>query len=173
MCWLSILFRWWVMGLLFWGMVECYDPCMMCQQLIGDLLNNNMILLPFAIDPHGRLGPVFNNFLYQSSTPIDLKFQRHLPNAQTMAYRAVHEPSPIGILHTADNNWKHNKTRPFFGHSHTSPTPSIYTIQHLGSGITKGFATLIRNGTKISTPQSATHYSPTHTQTQDLNSVAL
>ena len=44
--------------------------------------------------------------------------------------------------------WKLNKTKQFFGNSYTSPTPSIYTIQQLGLGITKAFSTHIRNATK-------------------------
>jgi hypothetical protein len=59
--------------------------------------------------------------------------------------RATTSPSPIGILRTADSIWKTTKQRPFFGYSYTSPTPTIYTLQKLGLGITKAFALHIRN----------------------------
>ena len=128
-----------------------------------------MILLPFVLDPHGRLRPILNNFLIPNTTPLIYNFQQHLPNAQIMAYKATHDPCPIGILRTADAIWKQHKTRTFYGYSYTAPTPSIYTIQQLGLGITKGFSTLLRNATKISTPQSAHRMSRTD-HLQDINS---
>ena len=139
------------------------------EESIGDLLNNNMILLPFTLDSHGRLGPIMNNFLIPSSTPLNYTFMAHLPNAQKMAYKATHDPCPIGILRTADAIWKQNKTRTFYGYSYTAPTPSIYTIQQLGLGITKGFAILLRNATKISRPHSTA--GRTDTNTQDIDSL--
>jgi len=77
-------------------------------------------------------------------------------------------PCPIGILKTADARWKVNKTRIFFGHSYTSPSPSIYTIQQLGLGITKAYSTLIKNATK------SIHAPLEHNErgTQDLQSIA-
>ncbi len=139
------------------------------EQSIGDLLANNMILLPLALDQHGRWGPIMNNFLTSSSTPLSYDFRRH-PNAQTMAYRATHDPCPIGILRTADAIWKANKTRTFYGHSYTAPTPSIYTIQQLGLGITKGFSILLRNATKISTPHPVTTRKRSDTLVHDIDS---
>jgi hypothetical protein len=55
---------------------------------------------------------------------------------------------PLGILRTADANWKLNKNRNFFGFSYTAPTPTIYTIQQLGLGITKAYSLHIRNASK-------------------------
>ena len=68
------------------------------------------------------------------------------------------------ILRTADAIWKQNKTRIFYGYSYTAPTTSIYTIQQLGLGITKGFSILLRNATKISRPHSAQTTSHSDTQ---------
>jgi hypothetical protein len=61
-----------------------------------------------------------------------------------MFRRATTTPCPTGILRTADANWKLNRTRKFFGHSYTSPSPSIFTIQQLGLGLTKAFSLHIR-----------------------------
>ena len=52
-------------------------------------------------------------------------------------------------LTSADHNWKLSQSptrRPFFGHSHTAPTPSIYTIQQLVLTTTHAFSNLIRHG---------------------------
>jgi hypothetical protein len=75
-------------------------------------------------------------------------YQNTKPNAAAMLSRITSHPCPIGILKTADSLWKTNKTRKFYGYSYTSPTPSIYTTQQLGLGITKAFATHIKNAAK-------------------------
>jgi hypothetical protein len=107
------------------------------DEVIGDLLNNNMILLPLALDPHGRWGPIMHNLLFNTATPPKYKFKPNVPNASIMAFKATTTPCPLGILQTADSVWKQNQIRPFYGHSYTSPTPSIHTIQQLGLGLPK------------------------------------
>ncbi len=116
--------------------------------VIGDILKQNMILIPFAIDPHGRWGPIFDNFLFNSKCSSNYTFPESRPNAKLMFCRATTQPCPLGILKTADHIWKNTKNRQFFGYSYTAPSPSLYTIQKLGLGITKAFTTHIRNATK-------------------------
>ena len=108
-----------------------------------------MILLSFAIDPHGRFGPLTRAFLSSSDTPIaPIKFPRTRPHARTMHHRATTHPCPTGILQTANIHWKHTSTRRFYGFSHTAPTPYIHMMQQLGLGITKAFTLHLRNCTK-------------------------
>ena len=97
-----------------------------------------------------------------SNNNLDYSFPRHRPNAQIMCSRSITHPCPIGILRTADTYWKTNKTRHFFGNSYSSPTPSIYTIQQLGLGITKAYSTHIRNATRT--------YTTTNTQRNNSSS---
>jgi len=139
------------------------------DQVIGDLLKQNMILIPIAIDPHGRCGPITENFLNLLNRDLNYTFPAHRPNAATMFMKSTHAPCPIGILRTADKVWKLSKTRQFFGRSYTAPTPSIYTIQQMGLGITKAFTVHIRNATKNSsthshgmdnTPRNSLHTGP-------------
>ena len=118
------------------------------ERTIGELLIANMLLLPFALDPHGRWGPIMQNFLNLTTHNIRYSFRNNKPNAAAMLAKITSHPCPIGVLKTADSMWKLNKTRKFFGYSYTSPTPSIYTTQQLGLGITKAFATHIRNAVK-------------------------
>jgi hypothetical protein len=96
--------------------------------IIGELIKTNMVLLPFAIDPHGRLGPILQHFLSLSDKVLDYNFPQHQPNPQNMFTISTTHPFPIGILQTADCTWKSNKPWQFFGYSYSSPTPSIYTI---------------------------------------------
>ena len=114
--------------------MDAYDPTTRINgdAVIGDLLQQNMILLPFAIDPHGRFGLILTHFLFQPTAQLAFDFPTSRPNARIMLAKSTTSPSPIGILRTADCLWKQNKQRPFFGHSYTAPTPSIFTIQQLG-----------------------------------------
>jgi len=127
------------------------------KQTIGELLTANMLLIPVALDPHARWGPITQNFLNLTTEDLQYTFRSNKPNAATMFSKITTHPCPIVILKTADVLWKENKTRKFFGHSYTAPTPSLHTIQQLGLGITKAFTTLIRNATKSIHTQTANH----------------
>ena len=140
------------------------------DEVIGDLLNNNMILLPLALDPHGRWGPIMHNLLFNTATPPKYKFKPNVPNASIMAFKATTTPCPLGILQTADSVWKQNQIRPFYGHSYTSPTPSIHTIQQLGLGITKGLMTILRHAANISRPTHTTAVPGSTCRQQQYNS---
>jgi len=122
------------------------------ETIIQDLLKANTILLPFAIDPHGRWGPILQSFLLTPPlTAEPITFPSSRPHAQTLYQRATTHPAPTGILLSADSTWKRNKTRRYYGFSHTAPTPSIHTLQNLGLGITKAFTLHIRNSITRST----------------------
>ncbi len=124
--------------------------------VIGELIKANMVLLPFAIDPHGRWGPILQHFLSLSDKALDYNFPQHRPNARNMFTISTTYPCPIGILRTADSIWKSNKMQQFFGYSYSSPTPSIFTIQQLGLGSTKAFTAHICNATRPLTTSSST-----------------
>ncbi len=128
-----------------------------------ELLDANTILLAFALDPFGRWGPITQNFLSISTAAERLTFRPDRPNATIMYNRATTHPAPTAILHAADSFWSLHKTRRFFGHSHTAPTPQIQTIQNLGIGITKAFSLHLRNSIQRSTHQHCT----THQTTSD------
>jgi len=127
------------------------------DDVIGNLLHNQMILTPIAINAHGRLGPMIRQNLYGTpppAIPTRKQFKPNRPNAKAMYDRATTLPAPIGIFIEADQRWKqlqaehpqHNQK--FYGLSHYAPTPSITTIQQLGLGITHAFSTLIINSFK-------------------------
>jgi hypothetical protein len=129
--------------------------------VIGELIKANMVLLPFAIDPHGRWGPILQHFLSLSDKALEYNIPQHQPNAQNMFTISTMHPCPIGILQTADSIWKSNKLQQFFGYSYSLPTPSIHTIQQLGLNITKAFTAHIRNTTHLITTSSSSHQHPT------------
>ena len=102
--------------------------------VIGDLLNRNMLLIPFAIDPLGRFGPLLQNFLFGQHAAPQLQFPPSRPNATQMYTKLLQYSSPKGILLLANHNWSLHPTRRFYGHSYLAPTPSITTVQSLGTG---------------------------------------
>ena len=113
--------------------------------LIGKLLSASIVLIPIAIEPHGEWGPMFENFLF-NYTPRHHKpyLTTTWPNANTMCERATTYPCPIGIIHTATSLWKQTKSRTFYGHSHTAPTPKEYILQRLGLSLTKALVFHLR-----------------------------
>ena len=122
------------------------------EEIIGELIQKGIILMPWAIDPHGKWGPVLENFLFNceprqhplfeptQSSPL----RRNTPNAKLMYQLSMNPPSPVGVVTTACIKWKRARTRRFFGHSHTAPTPKEYLLGELGLGITKALAVHLR-----------------------------
>ena len=111
-------------------------------------LNPEHNTLPFAIDPFGCFGPILRHFLFNTAPHQHITFHPSRPNATKMYRRIMTLPCPKGVLPLADHHWKHTRTREFFGHSYSSPTPSITTLQNIGLCISKAFATHIRNATR-------------------------
>ncbi len=97
--------------------------------IIGNILHNNMTLIPFAIDPFGHLGPILCHFLFGTRPTVPLSFPPSQPYATEMYKRITTFPSLTGILQLANNNWTTHQPCHFFGHSYSSPTPSISTLQ--------------------------------------------
>jgi hypothetical protein len=84
------------------------------DSLIGNLLHRNMLLIPFAIDPLGRFGPLLQNFLFGHHPAPLLRFPPLKPNATQMYTKLLQYPSPKGILLLANHNWSLHSTRFFF-----------------------------------------------------------
>ena len=70
------------------------------------------------------------------------------PNATKMYRRLITAPCLSGIFITAVINWEKNKTDPFFGGSHTAPTPVAHTMQQLGLAVTRGYGLRFGQGLK-------------------------
>ena len=116
------------------------------EEIIERLLIGMCILLPVAISPYGRWGPMFHNFLFGRMKEI-YKFPKTRPNAEKMYNRAMNYPAPIGIIPLATATWKKEKPKQqyFYGHSYTSPTPREYAVQNLGLAISNAVALHIRD----------------------------
>lgn len=121
------------------------------EQVIGQLLDRRIILLAMAIDPHGKWGPAMDWFLFHIRPRKLLTFGNAThpkPNAQRMYDLAHDAQCPSGIIPHAASAWRENKTRRFFGHTYTAPTPREHTLQQMGLVVTKAFGLHLRNSTR-------------------------
>ena len=123
------------------------------EDIIKQMIDKGIILIPMTIDPHGKWGPMLENFLFGYTPLTDPMFEptqacprrRFAPHAKTMYELAMSPPCPTNIVTTACIYWQQNKTRTFFGRSYTAPTPKEYLIGELGLGITKALSLHLRN----------------------------
>jgi hypothetical protein len=78
------------------------------ENIIQELLDKNMVLLPFAIDPFGCWGPIARKILAGNGT--NTIYTPNQPNTAIMFKQATTTSCPTRILCTADANWKSNST---------------------------------------------------------------
>ena len=103
------------------------------EEYIREINTANRILLPVSIGPYGDYGPIFRNFLFGQGPLRDMTPFRDRPQANLALKRATTHPAPIGVVITTSVAWKKNKSRTFFGHSYTAPTPRESSSSSLAS----------------------------------------
>lgn len=117
------------------------------EEIIQYLLDAFEVLIPVAISPHGRWGPMFHYFLFGTMAEEHYKFPATRHAAARMYARAMSHPCPAGVIPLATATWK--KERPkhqyFYGHSYTCPTPKEYVLQQLGLAISNAVALHLRD----------------------------
>jgi hypothetical protein len=116
--------------------------------VICDILDQNKILLPLAIDPHGQLGPTLQHFFFDIQATNPIRSTQAKLHATLMYSKIMHFPSPKGVLTLDNHNWKNTQSRQFYGHSYFAPTLTINTLQQLGLTLIKAFPLHIRYATK-------------------------
>ena len=102
------------------------------DEIIGQLYNSNMQLIPFAISPLGLFGPTMNTFLYGTEPITHAIEPRLFPHASKMATRSISNAVPSNILHRANEIWRTKHPNKFFGGSYKSPDPLTYVTQQFG-----------------------------------------
>ena len=117
------------------------------DEIIGDLIKTDKVLIPFAISPYGRMGPMAMRFLFGDDPPVKYKFPATRPNAERMCNRLMNSPCPVGLVPMATALWKKEKSNNhlFFGHSYTCPTPRDYAQQQIGLAISNAIALHVRD----------------------------
>ena len=69
--------------------------------LIGEIAAKNAVMIPFAIDHLGRIGPMARRFLFGEAPPLDYTFPVTRLNAARMCIAAMEPPCPIGVVQSA------------------------------------------------------------------------
>lgn len=99
--------------------------------------------------PNHTINPLPHSHTFNIYTTISSITTPHANNVHTLNRTS----STTWILNSADEHWKHNKTRRFYGYSHTTPTtnPHHSLVQQLGLGITKAFSQHLLRSIKLAT----------------------
>ena len=120
------------------------------KDVIRSLNDKGIVLIPAAIDPHGKWGPMFDSLLtgYRAITPHI--FNQKNQAAATMPERATSHTCPTGIIQQATKHWRATKPNTFYGGSYSAPTPHEWFLQEIGLLVTKAFSIhLRRSGTRV------------------------
>jgi len=92
------------------------------DHLMGILFRMGIALIPMVLDPHGKWGPLMENFLFHySQCKPQAKFVATRSNAAAMLKRIATLPCPMGVVTTVTLVWRHSKTQRFYRNSYTVP----------------------------------------------------
>ena len=93
------------------------------KEVIHSLNGKGFYIVPAAIGPHGKWGPIFDSLIivYRTITP-------HIFNQENQALATIYErstshPCPMGIVQQAKIKWRVTKPNTFYGGSYSAPTP--------------------------------------------------
>ena len=121
------------------------------EEVNADLLDQNQILIPGAIDQFGAFGPCLQRFFFGTAPMLPLPpFQTTKRMSQAMLNRAYSEAVPEGILLMANKRWANqNHTNPspmhqWYGENYIESTPSTWATQQLGLAVVRCMANHIK-----------------------------
>ena len=100
------------------------------DQIIGDLYNQMMALIPMPVSPYGLFGSIFHRFLYGDDAFPLPKFSKHY--AGLMAERSISGTVPRGVLYHANKIWRSTRPGEFFGGSYMCMDPMTWANQQFG-----------------------------------------
>ena len=102
------------------------------DEIIGEITKDNMALIPIAISPHGRIGSLFERFIYGTDAIRQPPFPPDRKQASA-ADRVARSPKvPRAILQRADKLWREANPDIHYGDAHNAMTPTRYFDQQLG-----------------------------------------
>ena len=102
-------------------------------QLIKELMDTGILLMPFAIDAYGSLGPVACKLLYAKDHALTAydngENVSDIEEACQEANQSKHAPS--AILDRASRNWQRCHAGIPFGSTHSETTPKLWATHNL------------------------------------------
>ena len=96
-----------------------------------ELIEKNMALIPAMMIPHGQTGPLLNRLLYVHDMPPHNTFKDR-PHVQTCKQTARSARVPHNILGRANQLWRRDHPREFYGGLHKVMDPKSCFDQELG-----------------------------------------
>ncbi|KAL7524718.1 hypothetical protein ACHAWF_001056 [Thalassiosira exigua] len=97
-------------------------------RLVREVTAANVVLIRFAIDHLGRVGPIARRFLFGEASSLVYSFPTSRPNAAQMCRTALNPPCPTGSVQSAWCRWKLIDRQHCYGHSYTSLMPGNYCV---------------------------------------------
>ena len=82
---------------------------------IEEIAAKNAVLIPFAINHLGIIGPMARRFLFGEAPPMDYTFPATRLNVVRKGTTAMEPPCPIGVVQSASCRWKSGKEQRFYG----------------------------------------------------------
>jgi hypothetical protein len=102
------------------------------DEIIGDIIHNNMALIPIPVTPHGSLGALFNRFLSNTTVGQPPSFPTSRPNATAAYDIARSRLVPKGLFQHADRLWQQHNPETAHSGSYRAYTPSANYNQRIG-----------------------------------------
>ena len=102
------------------------------DEIIGDIIHNNMALIPIPVTPHGSLGALFNRFLSNTTVGQPPSFSTSRPNATAAYDIARSRLVPKGLFQHADRLWQQHNPETAHSGSYRAYTPSANYNQRIG-----------------------------------------
>ena len=121
--------------------------CMTGDEIVGEIISHNKALLPVAISPHGRVGSLFNRFLYGTDPLPPPKLGKHYGKERVHGAAAERlsrsHKVPRNVLGVADQIWRRQNPETMYGRHYTAVDPSAHFEQQFGLVISKAIASHI------------------------------
>jgi hypothetical protein len=102
------------------------------DEIMKEIIEDDMALIPVSVSPHGHLGSLFERFLYGKDA-MEIPEYCDTRTHAAAADRVARSPKvPRAVLERADNLWRKENPNLFYGDSYRAMTPTIYFEQQLG-----------------------------------------
>jgi hypothetical protein len=142
------------------------DPSVRKHHVIQNLLNNGISMIPATVGGLGDFGPMLEMFLY-GTFPPDVNYMTQLSTHRTgvkhtkEACLTARSRAPIkALLPSADQNWRKNFGRRWFGSTYQDMSPLPSSRKNIGIMISRELAYQISFGATKAASKFVSHNPP-------------
>mmetsp|Transcript_7697 Transcript_7697/g.16747 ORF Transcript_7697/g.16747 Transcript_7697/m.16747 type:complete len:212 (-) Transcript_7697:698-1333(-) len=102
------------------------------DDIIGDILNSNMALIPITVGQHGTFGSLFQRFIYDIDAIPSPDSPHDRQNAAKADRLARSAKVPRALLPRANDLWRKENPDMFYGDSCKTMDPQLYFEHEVG-----------------------------------------